>query len=82
MREGTQVSLGNMRQRGGIILSIVLSGTSAAVVVWLTWSRVVAAYIYIGVMLASGALLLLSIMQTQNPGIDRDCGDEDGNDHP
>jgi hypothetical protein len=69
------VILGNMRQRAGIILTIVLSGTFAAPVIWLKWRAVAAVCIYIGSFLAAAVLLLLSIRQTQVTGTDREAGE-------
>jgi hypothetical protein len=70
-----RVILGNMRQRAGIILTIVLSGTFAAPVIWLKWRAVAAVCIYIGSFLAAAVLLLLSIRQTQVTGTDREAGE-------
>ncbi len=69
--------LGNMRQRGGIILAIVLSAPPVALVIWLTWSAVAALCIYAGAILAAAALLLLSIRQTPRTGTAPDPGEED-----
>jgi hypothetical protein len=66
-----------MRRRGGIILTIVLSGTFAALVTWLTWSAVAAACIYTGAILAAAALLLVSVAQTPVTGTDREPDEDD-----
>jgi hypothetical protein len=73
------VILGNMRQRGGIVLAIILLGTPISLAIWLTWSPVVALCVYAGAILSVLALLLLSINQTPPCSGDRDAqeGDSD-----